>query len=72
MLGTINKYKAKVIVRGNENETQKESVLPVSNFTTTQLLLCPVLKNNWKIRYVHSRDAFRNGKLDREVYAELP
>lgn len=71
--GTIVKYKARLVVCGNEDtENVEENFSPVIDFTLVKLFLAIAVQRKWFIRQMDFENAFVNGNLDREVIVEFP
>lgn len=61
------------MICGNEEyEFQQEGFSPVADFTASKLTFCLALQKGWMAKYLDSENSFRNGNLERPVYAELP
>ena len=71
--GTIAKYKARLVVCGNEDEENlHDKFAPVIDFTLVKLFLAIAIQRKWLVRQIDFHNAFVNGNLEREVYVELP
>ena len=70
--GTVSKYKARLIVCGNEDaEVQLNSFAPVIDFSSVKLFLAIEIQRKLIIRQLNFENAFVNGNLEREVFVEF-
>ena len=73
--GSINKYKARLVVKGYK---QKEGVdyfdtySPVTRITSIRMLITIVALHKLEIHQMDVKTAFLNGELDEEIYMEQP
>jgi hypothetical protein len=73
--GSINKYKAQLVVKGYK---QKEGVdyfdtySPVTRITSIRMLITIVALHKLEIHQMDVKTAFLNGELDEEIYMEQP
>ena len=73
--GSPLKYKARYCVRGDkqvEGVDYFETYAPVVQWSTIHLILTMVLANGWTTKQVDYTNAFKQAKLDEEVYIEPP
>lgn len=71
--GTVAKYKARLVVCGNEDvDYIDDSFAPVVDFTLVKLFLAIAVQRKWQVRQLDFDNAFPNGKLDRDVYVYVP
>lgn len=71
--GIFRKYKARLLVYGNEKvDSQQDYFSPVADFTVARLIMCVAMQKVWKKRHYDLDNAFFNAFLDREIiYPEL-
>ena len=73
--GSIDKYKARLVVKGFR---QKESLdyfdtySPVTRITSIRMLIAIASLYNLVIHQMDVKTAFLNGVLDKEIYMEQP
>ena len=73
--GSINKYKARLVVKGYK---QKECVdyfdtySPVTRITSIRMLITIVALHKLEIHQMDVKTAFLNGELDEKIYMEQP
>ena len=68
-----DQYKARLVVRGFEEEESCQADSPTGEKTSMRILLTIVVANNWLIESIDIKGAFlQSGKLDRIVYAKPP
>lgn len=71
--GTVAKYKAQLVVFGNEvADYFDDSFAPVVDFTLVKLFLAISVQRNRHVRQIDFDNAVPNGKLDRQVYIHVP
>ena len=73
--GSIERYKARVVAKGFSQipgTDFEETYAPVVRFDSLRLLLALAAQNNWDVVQVDVRSAFLHGKLDRDIYIEIP
>lgn len=67
--GEVVKYKARLVVCGNEDmEFIEERFATVVDFTFVKLFLSIAIQRNWKVIQLDFDNAFPNGELHRDVY----
>jgi sRNA-binding regulator protein Hfq len=72
--GTIDKYKAKLIVKGFKQQgdvNYLDTYSLVSRITSIQTLIAITTINKLEIHQMHVRTTFLNGDLEKKVYMEL-
>ena len=73
--GTVERFKARLVCKGF---TQRygvdylETFAPVAKFTSVRMLLSLVVQHKKKVRHFDFETAFLNGKLEEEIFLELP
>ena len=73
--GTIDKYKARLVVKGYR---QKESLdyfdtySPVTRITSIRMLIALAAVHDLKIHQMDVKTTFLNGELEEEIYMEQP
>ena len=73
--GTIDKYKARVVVKGY---TQKKGLdyfdtySPVTRITSIRILIALAAVHDLKINQMDVKTTFLNGELEEEIYMEQP
>jgi hypothetical protein len=72
--GELDKFKARICVRGDLQEETRETYAPVVKWTTIRSVLAFSVKNNLKTRQVDFVNAFVQSKIPKgeDVYVELP
>ncbi|KAI1003447.1 hypothetical protein K3495_g4758 [Podosphaera aphanis] len=73
--GSIERYKARVVAKGFSQipgTEFEETYSPVFRFDSLRLLLALAAHNNWDIVQMDVKSAFLYGKLDRDIYMEIP
>lgn len=73
--GMIDKYKARLIVKGFLQEPSKDyfdTFSPVTKPTTIRIVLCLALSNNRPLRQLDVNNAFLHGTLYEDVYMMQP
>lgn len=72
-LRTVEKYKARLVVCGNEeDESDSETFLPVVDYTLIKVVIISAVQSLWEGKHLDFKEACTNGKFKRLVYAELP
>lgn len=70
--GEIKKYKARLVVFGNEEvKNDEESFSPVPDFTIIKLILFIAAQRDWHCTHFDFQSAFSNRRLTRPVYMDL-
>ena len=73
--GTIEKYKARLVVKGYK---QKEGLYyfdtysPVTRITSIRMLIALAAVHDLKIHQMDVKTAFLNGELEEDIYMEQP
>ncbi|KAI0999866.1 hypothetical protein K3495_g8337 [Podosphaera aphanis] len=73
--GSVEWYKARLIAKGFSQipgTDFEETYPPVARFDSLRLLLALVTHNNWNVHRMDVKSAFLYGKLDRDIYTEIP
>lgn len=73
--GSINKYKARLVVKGFHQQAGSdftETFSPVVKPVTVRTVLTLVVTNQWSIKQIDVNNAFLNGVLEEEVYMIQP
>ena len=71
--GSIEKYKARFVVCGNEDDPiDVDNFAPVVDFTLVKLFLCIATQRNWVIHQLDFSNAFLHGLIGRVVYVDPP
>lgn len=71
--GDIEKYKARLVLYGNEeDDNNTDCFSPVADYTLIKLLIQLAVQNNSEVKRYDFQSAFLNRKLDRSVYVKLP
>lgn len=69
----ISKYKARLVVCGNEEvESHEETFSPVAHYSVIKLIFCLCIQRNWTVKHIDFENAFPNGESERPVYVEMP
>ncbi|CAI7924846.1 unnamed protein product [Closterium sp. NIES-54] len=73
--GTIDKFKARWVVRGFEQEHGRdftETFAPVSRHTSLRIILTIAAMKKKKLRHIDVANAFLYAPVDAEIFVELP
>ena len=73
--GTIDKYKARLIVKGykqKEGLDYFETFSPVTRITSIRILIALAAVYDLKIDQMDVKTTFLNGELEEEIYMEQP
>ena len=73
--GTIDKYKARLVVKGyrqKEGLDYFDTYSPVTRITSIRMLIALAAVHDLKIHQMDVKTAFLNGELEEEIYIEQP
>ena len=73
--GTIDKYKARLVVKGyrqKEGLDLFDTYSPVTRITSIRMLIALVAVHDFKIHQMDVKTTFLNGELEEEIYMEQP
>jgi Reverse transcriptase (RNA-dependent DNA polymerase) len=73
--GTIDRFKARLVVLGNLQQSgidYETTFSPVVDFTVVRMMLAIAAKKGCKVHQMDVKTAFLNGDLDVDVYLQLP
>ena len=73
--GSINKYKARLVVKGfrqREGLDYFDTYSPITRITSIRMLIAIASLYNLEIHQMDMKIAFLNGELDEEIYMEQP
>ena len=73
--GSINKYKAKLVIKGykqKEGLDYFDTYSPVTRISSIRMLIAIAAIHNLEIHQMDVKTAFLNGDLDEEIYKEQP
>ena len=75
--GTIDKYKARLIVKGFRQKKKKgldyfDTYSPVTRITSIRLLIALAVVYDLQIHQMDVKTTFLNGELEEEIYMEQP
>ena len=69
--GTIERHKARLIIRGFEQVKDKDykyTFSPVAKLSTVRVFIAPATANSWPLHQLDINKAFLYGFIDEEVY----
>lgn len=72
---SVERFKARLVAKGftqKEGIDYNETFAPVVKNTTLRLMLNLAVQKNWEITQVDVSSAFLNGKIEEELYIEIP
>ena len=64
--------KARLIVKGYEEDLTSNIYSPVARMPTVRLILSNALQNDWEILQLDIPSAFLNGKVKKDIYIKTP
>lgn len=67
-----NIYKARLVAKGFQTDDFNETYAPVGRLTTLRCLLSLANKENFHMEHLDVKTAFLHGKLNEEIYMNLP
>ena len=73
--GTIDKYKARLVVKGyrqKEGLDYFDTYSPVTRITSIRMLIALAAVHDLKIHQMDVKTTFLNGELEEEIYMEQP
>ena len=73
--GTIDKYKARLVVKGyrqKEGLDYFDTYSPVTRITSIRMLIALAAVHDLKIHQMDVNTTFLNGELEEEIYMEQP
>ena len=73
--GTIDKYKARLVVEGykkKEGLNYFDTYSPVTRITSIRMLIVLAAVHDLKIHQMDVKTTFLNGELEEEIYMEQP
>ncbi|KAI0991259.1 hypothetical protein K3495_g16928, partial [Podosphaera aphanis] len=73
--GSIERYKARLVAKGFSQQPgtdYDDTYAPVARFDSLRLLLALATHKGWTPRQLDVKSAFLYGKLDREIYMQIP
>ncbi|KAK4279046.1 hypothetical protein QN277_016809 [Acacia crassicarpa] len=73
--GTIDKYKARLVVKGyrqREGLDYFDTYSPVTRITSIRMLIALAALNGLELHQMDVKTAFLNGELEEEIYLEQP
>ena len=71
--GTIDKYKARLVVKGyrqKEGLDYFDTYSPVTRITSIRMLIAQAVVHDLKIHQMDVKKTFLNGELEEEIYME--
>ncbi|KAI0993801.1 hypothetical protein K3495_g14383 [Podosphaera aphanis] len=73
--GSVDRYKARLVAKGFSQQPgtdYDDTYAPVARYDSLRLLLALSSHRGWTQRQMDVKSAFLYGKLDREIYMEIP
>ncbi|GKG26569.1 zinc finger CCCH domain-containing protein 14 [Tanacetum coccineum] len=70
--GTIDKYKARLVIKGYKQREGLDTYLLVMRITSIRMVLAIVAIRNLEVHQMDVKTAFLNGDLEEEIYMEQP
>lgn len=73
--GSLDRYKARLVAKGFSQQPgtdYDDTYAPVARYDSLRLLLALAAHKRWVPRQLDVKSAFLYGKLDREIYMEIP
>ncbi|KZV49059.1 hypothetical protein F511_11010 [Dorcoceras hygrometricum] len=73
--GTIDKYKARLVIKGyrqKEGLDYFDTYSPVTRITSIRVILAIAALRNYSVHQMDVKTAFLNGDLEEEIYMEQP
>ncbi|GJV09116.1 DNA polymerase zeta catalytic subunit-like protein [Tanacetum coccineum] len=70
--GTIDKYKARLVIKGYRQREGLDTYLLVMRITSIRMVLAIVAIRNLEVHQMDVKTAFLNGDLEEEIYMEQP
>ena len=73
--GTVDKYKARLVVKGYRQKKGLDyfdTYSPVTRITSSRMLIAIAAVHDLKIHQMDVKTAFLNGELEEEIYMEQP
>ena len=73
--GSIDKYKARLVIKGykqKEGLDYFDTYSPVTRITSIRMILAIAALRNLEVHQMDVKTAFLNGVLDEEIYMEQP
>lgn len=73
--GSIDKYKARLVVRGFSQkyaEDYEETFSPVAKMISFRVVLAIAASHDWKLWQLGVKNAFLYGELDKDIYMDQP
>lgn len=70
--GSINKFKGRLVVRGDLMSEDYETYAPVAQWSTIRMFLILSLTWNWETLSIDFSNAFVHAKLDKPLWIHLP
>jgi len=73
--GTLDRYKARLVAKGYTQTygiDYKETFAPVAKMNTDRIILSLAGHFGWEMHQFDVKNAFLHGRLEEEVYMEIP